>query len=258
MKFKIINSSTMENIEHLAEDLYKFAEKQLGFDKPAIVQFESTGERAKQVFAPTANYNPQTHAVTVFVDHRHPKDILRSMAHELVHHTQNCRGEFGDSVNTSPGYAQSDGHMRMMEEEAYNKGNVMLFRDWEDNYKKRKNIMSEGKKELVGKQKNIAKAAEPEDEITAADFAALKKSKKEKEMSEQAQTVDVAEEKEEVTEETETLEEVAEETSEELEEEKEVEEVQTEEATNTGTHANLKEWYNLELNKALLKRFIKK
>ena len=77
-------------------------------------------------------------------------------------------------------------------------------------------------------------------------------------MSEQAQTVDVAEEKEEVTEETETLEEVAEETSEELEEEKEVEEVQTEEAKNTGTHANLKEWYNLALNKALLKRFIKK
>ena len=73
-------------------------------------------------------------------------------------------------------------------------------------------------------------------------------------MSEQAQSVDVVEEKEEVTEETETLEEVVEETS----EEKEVEEVQAEEATTTGTHANLKEWYNLELNKALLKRFIRK
>jgi len=258
MKVRIINSSTMENIEHLAEDLYKFAEKHLGFDKPAIIQFESIGDRARQVFTPTANYNPQTHAVTVFVDHRHPKDILRSMAHELVHHTQNCRGEFGDSVNTSPGYAQSDGHMRSMEEEAYYKGNVMLFRDWADNYEKGKNVMEEGKKELVGKQKNIAKAAEPEGEITADDFAALKKSKKEKEMSEQAQNVEVVEEKEDVKEEAEALEEVVEENSEELEEEKEVEESQTEEAATTEGKTPLKEWYNLELNKALLKRFTKK
>ena len=32
------------------------------------------------------------------------------------------------------GYAQTDDHLRKMEEDAYLRGN-MTFRDWEDNYK---------------------------------------------------------------------------------------------------------------------------
>tara|TARA_R110000824_G_scaffold299383_1_gene487482 strand:- start:246 stop:896 length:651 start_codon:yes stop_codon:yes gene_type:complete len=179
-KFKIRNHSAMQNIEHLAEDLYSFAQKYLNFDKPAEIVFESQGSQQNSVFAPTANYSPHTHTVTVFVDHRHPKDILRSMAHELVHHTQCCRGEFNQSTKTHPGYAQENEHMRSMEEEAYYKGNVMLFRDWEDNYKKGKNIMNENKEKiddkLPGDQEKLD-VAEPKGELTKADFDALRKTK---------------------------------------------------------------------------------
>ena len=84
------------------------------------------------------------------------------MAHELVHHEQCCRGEFNRPVDTSPGYAQNDEHMRVMEEEAYNKGNVMLFRDWEDNYKKRSNVMSEAKENVKENTENPVDVKKPD------------------------------------------------------------------------------------------------
>ena len=73
-------------------------------------------------------------SVTLFTDFRHPKDIMRSLSHELVHHTQHCRGEFDGNQEMGEGYAQADQHLRNMEKEAYLEGN-MCFRDWEDTYK---------------------------------------------------------------------------------------------------------------------------
>jgi len=58
------------------------------------------------------------------------------MSHELIHHVQNCRGDLGGR-DTELGYAQDDKHMRGMEHEAYTMGNIMNFRDFEDNYKKK-------------------------------------------------------------------------------------------------------------------------
>ena len=175
MRVDIRNHSAMTGIERIAEDLYKFAVKKLGFNKPCRIVFESQGDRAVDIFSPTAHYKPHTQTVTVYVDHRHPKDILRSMAHELIHHAQYCAGQFDQDVSTSPGYAQTNQHMREMEKDAYFRGNITLFRDFEDNYKKGRNVMEEGKKKLTPKQKKIAKAAPPEDEITGDDFAALRK-----------------------------------------------------------------------------------
>ena len=59
---------------------------------------------------------------------------MRSFSHELVHHAQNCRGDFNNVSNTNEGYAQTDAHLREMEREAYECGN-MIFRDWEDEMK---------------------------------------------------------------------------------------------------------------------------
>ena len=70
----------------------------------------------------------------LFITDRHPKDICRSFAHELVHHHQNERGDLNMGDASQATYAQDDPHMRKMEMEAYLKGN-MLFRDWEDKVK---------------------------------------------------------------------------------------------------------------------------
>lgn len=134
------NSEEFQDLEvfhKLAQQFLPFAQKRLEFDKPVTINLVSDAENAKNPLGKTAYYNPNIMEITVFVDRRHVKDILRSMSHELVHHTQNCRGEFKNSINTGPGYAQEDGHMRKMEEEAYLDGQ-MILRDWEDATKSKK------------------------------------------------------------------------------------------------------------------------
>jgi len=56
------------------------------------------------------------------------------LSHELVHHAQNCRGEFDKTAAMGEGYAQADEHLREMEREAYEKGNL-IFRDFTDGLK---------------------------------------------------------------------------------------------------------------------------
>lgn len=125
--------------EEINNLLIPHMQKQLGFERPPSIVFADDQNNAKDMFGKTAYYNPSTSEITVFVTNRHPKDIMRSVAHEVIHHAQNCRGEFENSFNLGEeGYAQNNSHLRSMEEEAYLSGN-MLFRDWEDNLKKQRN-----------------------------------------------------------------------------------------------------------------------
>ena len=126
----------------LAQQFLPYAQEKLRFDKPVDIQLMSDPNNAKDPLGKTAYYDPNSMKVTLFVDKRHVKDILRSLAHELVHHKQNCRGDFDGSIDTSPGYAQEDGKMRKLEGEAYLEGSGYLFRDWEDTLKKENKVMS--------------------------------------------------------------------------------------------------------------------
>jgi hypothetical protein len=130
---KCINNS-VGNIYHLEQfvsDFFPYSQKQLGFDKPATIRFESDQDNAEAMLGKTAYYDPAAMEVVLYVDGRHPKDVMRSLSHELVHHAQNCRGDFTGQDNTGAGYAQEDPHLRKMEREAYTKGNL-IFRDFED------------------------------------------------------------------------------------------------------------------------------
>ncbi len=125
--------------EEINNLLIPHMQKQLGFNHPPTINFAEDSENAQDMFGKTAYYNPSTSEITVYVTNRHPKDIMRSVAHEIVHHAQNQRGEFENSFNLGEeGYAQNNSHLRSMEEEAYLSGN-MIFRDWEDNLKKQRN-----------------------------------------------------------------------------------------------------------------------
>ena len=76
--------------------------------------------------------------IHVFATGRHPKDILRSIAHELVHHSQNERGELDSDGYMGKGYAQKNPKLRKAEMEA---NDPMLFRDWEDSLKEKENTI---------------------------------------------------------------------------------------------------------------------
>lgn len=144
-------SGNPQNFKHLdvfhklAQQFLPYAQKKLQFDKPVDVQLMSDPQNAKDPLGKTAYYDPNQMKITLFVDNRHVKDIMRSLAHELVHHKQNCRGDFAGGIDTSPGYAQEDSKMRKLEGEAYLEGSGYLFRDWEDTLKKENKIMNEEK-----------------------------------------------------------------------------------------------------------------
>ena len=137
--FKIKNKCGMDlsQTEELFHDLGGFAQKRFGFKKPPTLHLVSDGENASKPLGKTAYYDPQGMAVTIYTDNRHTKDILRSLAHELVHHTQNENGMLNDSGYHGEGYAQKNKDLRQSEKEAYLKGN-MCFRDWEDGLKESK------------------------------------------------------------------------------------------------------------------------
>jgi hypothetical protein len=119
----------------MIKNFYPFAKKRYGFDKPAKIVLSTDTQNSIKPLGKTAHYDPQNYSVTVYTHNRHPKDIMRSVAHELVHHTQNCRGDLSNVVGEQgQGYAQENEHLREMEREAYEQGNL-CFRDWEDGIK---------------------------------------------------------------------------------------------------------------------------
>ena len=123
-----------QTLNRMLDDFYPYAKEYLGFDKDAKISFASDKNNANKPLGKTAYYDPSNYSVTVYTDNRHPKDIMRSVSHELVHHAQNCRGDLNMSEDTGEGYAQNNEHLREMEREAYEKGNL-CFRDWEDGIK---------------------------------------------------------------------------------------------------------------------------
>jgi hypothetical protein len=140
-----INNKSNYNIsefEALIHDLCEFATERLGTQKIPVINFISDDTNHPHL-GKTGYYDPNNMEITIYVDDRHPKDMMRSIAHELVHHMQNEKGMFDQSHQMTDSYAQKDPHLRKMEAEAYLKGN-MCFRDWEDQFKSQnKDIFNE-------------------------------------------------------------------------------------------------------------------
>ena len=150
-----------------------YAQKRMGFNRPPTIFFDSDPQNAENVLGKTGYYNPETDEIVIFVDKRHPKDILRSLSHELIHHSQNCRGDLNPEIagETTPGYAQTNTHMRDMESEAYKYGNGLYFRDWEDSLKN--GLEETNYKHITGDTHKMATYDQLKEEITAKVVAAL-------------------------------------------------------------------------------------
>ena len=118
-------------LQPLINEFMPFAQKRMGFEKPPRVFLRDDPQNAQDPLGKTAYYDPEQMSVTLYIHGRHPKDVMRSLSHELVHHMQNCNGQFEDTGDMGEGYAQSDPHLREMEREAYEMGNLCL-RDWTD------------------------------------------------------------------------------------------------------------------------------
>jgi hypothetical protein len=128
-----------QEIEKYVANLYMYMKEKLGFKVDADVILLDDIENSQKALGKTAYYVPRQDEkdmdrVCVYTTDRHMKDVLRSVAHELIHHHQNCNNKLPDNMSTENGYAQHNGALRELEKEAYEQGNI-LFRDWEDGYK---------------------------------------------------------------------------------------------------------------------------
>ena len=95
---------------------------------PKVIFKHGDQENASQFLGKTAYYDPNNMAVVLYTEGRHPKDIARSFAHEMIHHIQNLEGRLENISTTN---TMEDDHLNDIEREAYTKGN-MTFRNWTD------------------------------------------------------------------------------------------------------------------------------
>lgn len=95
---------------------------------PKVVFKHGDAENAKQFLGKTAYYNPETMEIVLYTEGRHPKDIVRSFSHEMIHHIQNLEDRLGNVTTTN---TQEDDHLNDIEAEANLKG-TMTFRNWTD------------------------------------------------------------------------------------------------------------------------------
>lgn len=86
---------------------------------------------ASNFFGKTAYYNPNINEIVLFTEGRHPKDVMRSFSHEMIHHMQNMEGRLTNIRTTN---TNEDDRLLKLEQEAYLKGNI-TFRNWEDKIK---------------------------------------------------------------------------------------------------------------------------
>ena len=103
---------------------------------PTLELRDGDRENAKNFFGKTAYYDPNEQHIVIYTEGRHPKDIVRSYAHEMIHHIQYLEDRLGDIPGTD---TTSDEHLTKLEKEANLRG-TMTFRNWTDT------ILNEGKK----------------------------------------------------------------------------------------------------------------
>ena len=95
---------------------------------PKVKFVNDDAENAQNFFGKTAYYNSNKKVIVLYTMGRHPKDVMRSFAHEMIHHMQNCDGRL---QNITTQNTNEEGDLPEIEREAYEKGN-MMFRNWTD------------------------------------------------------------------------------------------------------------------------------
>jgi hypothetical protein len=95
---------------------------------PKVKFINGDSKNAKNFLGKTAYYEPSTQTIVLYTEGRHPKDIVRSFSHEMVHHTQFLEDRLGDVSTTN---TMEDDNINKLEQEANLKG-TMTFRNWTD------------------------------------------------------------------------------------------------------------------------------
>lgn len=116
-------------IEKLAQLTQHMLDKGMNIEPLPNLEFiNGDNKNARDFFGKTAYYYPNTQTIVLYTEGRHPKDIARSYAHEMIHHIQYLEDRLGNIQTTN---TQEDDNLNDIEAEANLKG-TMTFRNWTD------------------------------------------------------------------------------------------------------------------------------
>ena len=122
-------SQQIDVIEKIAQLTNHMIDKGMNIEPLPSMEFvDGDSENAKDFFGKTAYYDPNKQHIVLYTEGRHPKDIVRSYAHEMIHHIQYLEDRLGDISSTDT--TKSD-HLDKLEQEANLRG-TMTFRNWTD------------------------------------------------------------------------------------------------------------------------------
>ena len=85
---------TRKELAPMLDSFVSFASDKLGLKSLPSVRYKTD----KDGYNSFAAYNPSSNELSVSTMNRHPMDIFRSVAHELVHHKQNEDGKLGKDI----------------------------------------------------------------------------------------------------------------------------------------------------------------
>ena len=131
--YKKLNEHSMGSLIDLETQINRLTQHMIdkGYNiepLPSLEFIEDDQSNAEDFLGKTAYYNPNTQTIVLYTYGRHPKDIARSYAHEMIHHIQNLEGRLRDITTTN---TQEDDYLNDIEAEANLKG-TMTFRNWTD------------------------------------------------------------------------------------------------------------------------------
>lgn len=99
---------------------------------PKITFKHNNVENAKKfIDNKTGYYDPENKNIFLYTEGRHPRDLINSFCHEIVHHIQNMDGHLN---NITTDNILEDDNLKVLEEEAYKLGGIIL-RSYKDSKK---------------------------------------------------------------------------------------------------------------------------
>ena len=131
---EFVDKGTYEHTSHIASLLEYMLDQKMKITPLPEVKVKRDIKESQNFFGRTAYYDPNINEIVLYVEGRHPKDVVRSFSHEMVHHMQNLEGRLGKVETTDTNSSEA---LLELEKEAYLTGNI-TFRNWEDNLKTKK------------------------------------------------------------------------------------------------------------------------
>lgn len=131
--------SAFDYTPHIASILEYCMAKGLQVEPLPEIKVREDEENAANLFGRTGYYDPKGKEIVVYATNRHPKDVLRSFCHELIHHMQNLEGKDLTFYTTD---VHANEKLMEIEKEAHSKGSL-LFREWENSNKEQINTDAE-------------------------------------------------------------------------------------------------------------------